>query len=85
MENDARSHLDDEDTATSFTMVRDSNTRNPFGIIRMYRKGDMYRAKRNRVLQLKNQYPIDVFNSFVARSRQENPQHVDERSLGGHD
>ena len=64
-----------------------------FGNIRMYRKRDimqliiyhMYRAKVNSLLQLKNQFPVDVFNSFVARLRQENPQHVDERSSGGHD
>ena len=63
-----------------------------FGIIRMYRKRDimqliiyhMYRAKVNSLLQLKNQFPVDVFNSFVARLRQENPQHVDERSSDEH-
>jgi hypothetical protein len=39
----------------------------------------------NRLLQLKNQFPIDVFNSFVARLRHENTNHIDERSSGGHD
>ena len=59
-----------------------------FGIIRMYRKRDimqliiyhMYRAKVNSLLQLKNQFPVDVFNSFVARLRQENPHNT----LDGH-
>ena len=41
----------------------------------------------NRLLQLKNQFPIDVysFNLFVARVRNANTKHVDERSSDGHD
>ena len=38
------------------------------------------RRKRNGLLQLKKQYPIEVFNSFVARLRQENPHNT----LDGH-
>jgi len=41
----------------------------------------------NRLLQLKNQFPIDVysFNLFVARVRKANTKHVDDRSSDGHD
>jgi hypothetical protein len=35
------------------------------------------------LLQLKNQFPLEVFNSVVARLRNENAKHVDERSLDG--
>ena len=31
-----------------------------------------YHERMNRLLQLKNQYPIDLFNSFVARLRSAN-------------
>ena len=60
LENDAESPLEDKDTANILHLlwlVWNSNTQNPFGTIRMYRKGDMYRrTKMNRLLQLKNHY-----------------------------
>ena len=53
--------------------------------IRSYRKVQTYREKMNRLHQLKNQYPVDLFNSFVARLRSANAHLIDERSSGGHD
>jgi len=41
----AEFRLEDVDTATSSTMVRNSNTHNPFGIIRSYRKVHLCRDK----------------------------------------
>jgi hypothetical protein len=62
LENDAESPLEDKDTANILHLlwlVWNSNTQNPFGTIRMYRKGDMYRrTKMNRLLQLKNIFPL---------------------------
>jgi hypothetical protein len=61
LENDARSRLEDENTATSSNMVWNSMTQNPLGIIQSYRRGNIYRERMNKLLQLKNQIPIDVF------------------------
>ena len=46
---------------------------------------ETYREKLNRLHQLKKQYPVDLFNSFVARLRSANAHLIDERSSGGHD
>jgi hypothetical protein len=45
----------------------------------------IYHERMNRLHQLKNQYPIDLFNSFVARLRSANTHLFDERSSEGHD
>ena len=60
-ETNAESQLEDVDTATSSTMVRNLNTRNLPVHIRSYRKVRTYREKMNRLHQLKNQYPVDLF------------------------
>ena len=73
-ETNAESQLEDVDTATSSTIVRNLNTRNLPVRIRSYRKVRTYREKMNRLHQLKNQYPVDLFNSFVARLRSANAQ-----------
>ena len=78
--------MEDVDTATSSTMVRNLNTRNLPVRIRSYRKVRTYREKMNRLHQLKNQYPVDLFiNSCVARLRSANAHLFDERSSEGHD
>jgi hypothetical protein len=84
-ETDAGSQLEDADTATSSTMVTNSNTLNPPFLIRPCRKVQTYRERMNRLHQLKNQYPVDLFNSFVARLRSANAHLFDERSSEGHD
>ena len=66
-------------------MVRNLNTQNPSIFIRPYRKMHTYREKMNRLHQMKNQYPVDLFNSFVARLRSANAHLFDERSSEGHD
>ena len=77
LENDGGSQLEDADTATSSTMVRNSNisyseiTCSPV-LIRSSRKVHTYHERMNRLRQLKNQYPIDVFHSFVTRLRSAN-------------
>ena len=45
------------------------HTQNPPVLIRPYRKVHPYHERMNRLLQLKKQYPIDLFKSFVARLR----------------
>ena len=85
LENDTGSQLEDADTAMSSTMVRNSNTQNPPFLIRSYRKVHTFRERMNRLLQLKNQYPIDLFNSFVARLRSANTHLFVERSSEDHD
>ena len=60
-ETNAESQLEDVDTATSSTMVRNLNTRNLPVHIRSYRKVRTYRENMNRLHQLKNQYPVDLF------------------------
>ena len=77
--------MEDFDTAMSCTMVRTSNTQNPPFSFRPYGKVHTFRERMNRLLQLKNQYPIDLFNSFVARLRSANTHLFDERSSEGHD
>ena len=67
LENDTGSQLEDADTAMSSTMVTNSNIQNPPVFIRPCRKVHTYFERMNRLLQLKNQYPIDLFKSFVAR------------------
>jgi hypothetical protein len=64
----------------SSTMVRNSNIQNPPVLIRPYRKVHTYHERMNRLLQLKNQYPIDLFNSVVALSRSANTHLFVERS-----
>jgi len=73
-ETNAEFQLEDVDTATSSTMVRNLNTRNLPVHIRSYRKVRTYREKMNRLHQLKNQYPVVdlILNSFVARLRSAN-------------
>ena len=85
MENDAGSQLEDADTATSSTMVRNLNTRNLPLHIQLYRNVRTYRKKMNRLHQLKNQYLVHLFNSCVARLRSANAHLFDERSSEGHD
>ena len=60
-ETNAEFQLEDVDTATSSTMVRNLNTRNLPVHIRSYRKVRTYRENMNRLHQLKNQYPVDLF------------------------
>ena len=49
-----------------------TTTRNlPFRI-QPYRKVQTFRKNMNRLHQLKNQYPVDVFNSLVASLRSAN-------------
>ena len=60
-QNDIETILEDENTATSSNMVWNSMTQNPLGIIQSYRRGNIYRERMNKLLQLKNQIPIDVF------------------------
>ena len=84
-ETNAEFQLEDVDTATSSTMVRNLNTRNLPVHIRSYRKVRTYREKMNRLLQLKNQYPVNLFNSCVARSRSASAHLFHERSSEGHD
>ena len=67
------------------TMVRNLKTRNLPIQIRSYRKVRTCREKMNRLHQLKNQYPVDLFNSSVARLRSANAHLFDERSSEGHD
>ena len=55
-ENVAGSDLEDEDTDVSSNMIRNSITQNPLGIIRSYRRVNLYRERMNRLLQLKNHY-----------------------------
>jgi hypothetical protein len=67
-ENNAEFQLEDIDTATSSTMVKNLNTRNlPFHI-RSYRKLRTFHEKMNRLHQSKNQYPVDIYyiNSILA-------------------
>ena len=83
-ENNAEFQLEDIDTATSSTMVKNFNTRNlPFHI-RSYRKLRTFHEKMNRLHQSKNQYPVDIFNSIVARLRSANAHLFDARSSKGH-
>ena len=81
LENDTGSQLEDADTA----MVRNSNTQNPPVLIRSCRKVHTFRERMNRLLQLKNQYPTDIFNMFVARLRSANPHLFVERPSEDHD
>ena len=55
LETDAGSQLEDADTATSSTMVTNSNTLNPPFLIRLCRKVQTYRERMNRLHQLKTQ------------------------------
>ena len=55
-ETNAEFQLEDVDTATSSTMVRNLNTRNLPVHIRSYRKVRTYREKMNRPIE--NQYPL---------------------------
>jgi len=80
LENDTGSQLEDADKAVSSTMVRNSNTQNPPVLIRSYRKVHTSRERMNRLLQMKNQYPTDIFNVFVARLRSTNAHLLVERS-----
>ena len=80
-ENDTGSHqLEDADTAISSTEIRNSNTQNPPFLIRSYRKVHTFRERMNRLLELKKQYPTDLFNVFVARLRSANAHLFVERS-----
>jgi hypothetical protein len=65
-------------------MVRNSNTQNSPVLIRSYQKVYTYHVRMDRLHQLKNQYPIDHFNSIVARLRSANTHLFDERSSEGH-
>ena len=69
----------------SSTMARNSNTQTPPVLIRPYRKVHTNHERMNRLLQLKKQYPIDLFNSFVARLRSANAHLFVERSSEDHD
>ena len=84
-ETNAEYQLENADTATSSTTVKNLNTRNLPVHIRSYRKVRTYREKMNRLLQLKNQYPVNLFNSCVARSRSASAHLFHERSSEGHD
>ena len=84
-ETNAEFQLEDVDTATSSTMFRNLNTRNPPFQIRSYRKVQTFRESMNRLHQSINQYPVDLFNSFVARLRLANKHLFDKRSTEGHD
>jgi hypothetical protein len=67
-------------------MVRNLNTQTPPILIRPCRKmHHTYREKMNTLHQSKNQYPVGIFNSFVARLRSANAHLFDERSSEGHD
>ena len=77
--------MEDVDTATSSTMARNSNTQNPPFQIRSYRKVQTFRESMNRLHQSINQYPVDLFNSFVARLRLANKHLFDKRSTEDHD
>ena len=84
----AEFRLEDVDTATSSTMGRNLNIRNPPFQIRSYRKVQTFRESMNRLHLTKisiNQYPVDLFNSFVARLRLANKHLFDKRSTEGHD
>jgi hypothetical protein len=70
---------------TSSTMLWNLNTRNPPFQIRSYRKAHTFRESMNRLHQSINQYPVDLFNSFVARLRSANTHLFDGRSSEGHD
>ena len=84
-ETNAEFQLEDVDTATSSTMFRNLNTRNPPFHIRSYRKVHTFRESMSRLHQSKNQYPVDIFNSIVARLRSANAHLFDARSSKGHD
>ena len=60
-------------------------TQNPPVLIQSYRKVHTYHERMNRLLQLKHQYPIDLFNVFVARLRSANAHLLVERSSEDHD
>ena len=77
--------MEDSDTAMSSTMVRNSNTQNLPVLIRSYRKVHTYHERMNRLLQLKNKYPIDLFILLVARLRSANAHLLVERSSEDHD
>ena len=82
-ETNAEFQLEDVDKATSSTMVRNLNTRNPPFRIRSYRKVQTFRESMNRLHQSINQYPVDLFNSFVAQLRLANKHLFDKRSTEG--
>ena len=84
-ETNAEFQFEDVDTATSSTMFRNLNTRNPPFQIRSYRKVQTFRESMNRLHQSINQYPVDLFNSFVARLRLANKHLFDKRSTEGQD
>ena len=60
-ETNAEFQSEDVDTATSSTMVRNLNTRNPPFQIRSYRKVQTFRESMNRLHQSINQYPVDLY------------------------
>ena len=60
-ETNAEFQLEDVDTATSSTMFRNLNTRNPPFQIRSYRKVQTFRESMNRLHQSINQYPVDLY------------------------
>jgi hypothetical protein len=69
LENHTGSHLEDEDIATSYNMVRNSNSQNSNGIIRTYQKRSSYHSTMNNLLQSRPLYPNETHSN-----------HIDERS-----
>ena len=75
--------MEDEDAATSSNMVRNSNSQNSNGLIRTYWKRRSYHSAMNNLLQTRNRYPNDIFNSLVPDLQNRNlcfMNHIDERS-----
>jgi hypothetical protein len=87
-------HLDGDETVspdstTVISSLTTANSSNAFHDstfqIRSYGKVQTFRESMNRLHQSINQYPVDVFNSFVARLRLANKHLFDKRSTEGHD
>ena len=73
MENCTGSHLENEDTTTLSNMVRKSSRQiqKPY-FIRPYRKRKTYISAMERLFEVKNHYPLDVFNSLVTGLQEAN-------------
>ena len=89
LENCTGSHLENEDTTTLSNMVRKSSRQiqKPY-FIRPYRKRKTYISAMERLFEVKNHYPLDVFNSLVIGLQEANAHLMDrrgERSLDDHD
>ena len=81
LENRTGSHLEDEDTPTSSNMVRNSSRQiqQPY-FTRSCWKRRTYIHAMERLLEGKNRYPLDVFNSLVTDIQQANARFFNRRS-----